>query len=67
MNEMMVTLVTQAGPMVALVLFFVWTDNKRDEKNRIERDELHKYVRTTLHELIKTNHELIKQFRDKEN
>ena len=66
-NEMMVTLVTQAGPMVALVLFFVWADSKRDEKNRLERDELHKYVRNTLHDLIRENQQLISALRDKDD
>ena len=63
---MMVNLVTQAGPMVALVLFFVWSDNKRDERNRIERDELHQYVRDTLVDLVKESHRLLNDFEHKD-
>ena len=64
---MMVTLVTQAGPMVALVLFFVWADSKRDEKNRAERDELHKYVRSTLESLVRETHRLIEVLKEKDD
>lgn len=61
MDEIWLNVLTNAGPMVALVMFFVWSDAKRDARNASERRELELYVRTKLDGLIQENQLLIRQ------
>lgn len=39
--------------MVALVVYFVWSDRQRDAVNATEKAELHAFIRTTLADLAK--------------
>ena len=62
--DVLLDLATNAGPMVALVIFFVWSDSKRDERNAEATAELHKYIRERLEGQVESTNEKITEFRD---
>ena len=63
-GSLLMHVVTQAGPMAAIVFFFVWKDNRVDARNAAMREEANKYIRDTLGGLVKENTEAMKEMRD---
>ena len=63
-SELLMHVLTQAGPMAAIVFFFVWRDSKTDARNAASRDEANKYIRSKLEELVRENQQLIREHND---
>ena len=49
------------GLMAALVVFFIWQGNLREERINQRHNELDRYCRETLQKIIKENIEVIKE------
>lgn len=49
------------GLMAALVVFFIWQGNIREERINQRHNELDRYCRETLQKIIKENIEVIKE------
>jgi ribosome-binding factor A len=54
----------QAGPMAAIVFFFVWKDNRTDARNAEAREDANKYIRERLETAIRENTQALKELRD---
>ena len=53
LNDALLVLLREFGPLIGLVLFFVWRDWKREDKLAARVEALEAYQRETLVELLK--------------
>ena len=60
-KETLIEVIKKNGLMAALVVFFIWQGNLREERINERHNELEKYCRETLQKMIKENIEVIKE------
>jgi len=51
-SEMLTTLLEQFGPLVGVILFFIWRDWKREDALSTRVESLENYQRDTLYHLV---------------
>ncbi len=63
-STLLTDVLLQAGPMAAIVFFFVWKDNRVDSRNAAAREEANKYIRERLETAIRENTQALKDLTD---
>jgi len=59
-KEYLINLIKNAGPHMALVIFFVWQGSQREGRMEKRVDGLHEYIRTEMKSLVQRSQDIIK-------